>query len=334
VSVCGNGVRDPNEQCDDANTTNLDGCDAACKFEQNQRVNYLEILFGTDAFCTANRLGGAIPSTIAQTTFQGTLTQSVANGTIDTFFKLTGLEDLTGATNDASLEVGGMNGAPVGTLPANGLDWWHIVAASSIDANRNPTAILPGNISGGILNAGPGTIVFAGFKASSAKLSIAIGASLAPLSSTGSPPGHLASEHLNPALVSFASTGQPNSAGAGKLCGDVSASSLAGLPIPSQITGSTCQQAFTSTNTLLDVLVSGCTNPFLGTLVQPTQPDRVDPAAPVAGAGGPYTLIANAQKTVATCLDTTGATVTPATCLNAAAYSSFFKFATQRVIVK
>src|SRR5207302_1979442 len=37
--TCGDGVRAPGskEQCDDGNTTNLDGCDSQCRFEQNQR---------------------------------------------------------------------------------------------------------------------------------------------------------------------------------------------------------------------------------------------------------------------------------------------------------
>src|SRR5206468_2039261 len=33
--ICGDGFRETGEQCDDANLVNMDGCDAACKFEQN-----------------------------------------------------------------------------------------------------------------------------------------------------------------------------------------------------------------------------------------------------------------------------------------------------------
>ena len=65
-----------------------------------------------------------------------------------------------------------------------------------------------------------------------------------------------------------------------------------------------------------------------------SQPDTTDPAVPQPGAGGPYTLQANAQKVVSACLDKDGMPVPLAACLDAAAYSSFFKFATGRVISK
>lgn len=35
TAVCGNGLVEAPEQCDDGNTQNLDGCDASCKFEGN-----------------------------------------------------------------------------------------------------------------------------------------------------------------------------------------------------------------------------------------------------------------------------------------------------------
>ena len=68
--------------------------------------------------------------------------------------------------------------------------------------------------------------------------------------------------------------------------------------------------------------------------VSPTQPDDVDPTAPPAGAGGPYRLSAGTNRIVNTCRDKNNAVVNLAACLDAAAYSSYFRFATDRVIIK
>jgi len=56
VQLCGNGVRDGGEQCDDGNSTNLDGCDADCRFEQAQRAVWFKMQFSTDTVCTQNAL--------------------------------------------------------------------------------------------------------------------------------------------------------------------------------------------------------------------------------------------------------------------------------------
>lgn len=140
---------------------------------------------------------------------------------------------------------------------------------------------------------------------------------VSPLTSTGGTPGHLASEHLAPALVSFASTGERNDNGAGKLCGNVTAASLDQVPVPLdlQMGGAlACNQGYTASNSLLDVLVGGCTVP---------QP----------GAGGPYTLQWTGTN-VTGCRDKNNMNVNLTDCLNAAAYSAFFKLAMGRVIVK
>ena len=134
--------------------------------------------------------------------------------------------------------------------------------------------------------------------------------------------------------MSFATAGQPTSNGAGKLCGDVSAQSLAAAPIPESLTGGgllACSENYAVSNTLLDLFVGGCTVLFIQQ-IKAVQPDQVDPSAPVAGAGGPYKLAVNAQKSVTSCTDKNNAPVTLQTCLDAAAYSSFFKIAMNRVI--
>ena len=57
---CGDGILAGSEQCDDGNHTNLDGCDASCKFEQVHRVNVFKIAFAHDTFCPKDALGEAI----------------------------------------------------------------------------------------------------------------------------------------------------------------------------------------------------------------------------------------------------------------------------------
>jgi cysteine-rich repeat protein len=351
MNPCGNGVRDMGEQCDDGNTQNLDGCDATCKFEQDHRSNYLLMQFGLDAFCgNANQLGSAV-SMAAQGAVQQALTNGVAAGTSGFAFKMLGLESLTGA-DDAALELGVVTALPVmgaGYNGSNDLDWWYTANAAQIDASRSPLDKLPASITAGTLSAGPGSMFvstnfFASqttlLRLSSAKMQVTVGASSAPLTSAGMPPGHLASEHLDPALMSSASMGSKDAMGSGKLCGNVSAKSLAQAPVPAELLpGGTfaCTQAYTAANSLLDVIVNGCNIVFMGFPVQAMvarQPDKVDPGMPAAGAGGPYSLAVNAQKIVSTCNDSAMASVDLNTCLNAAAYSSYFRFATGRVILK
>jgi len=348
-SVCGNGVREADEQCDDSNVKNLDGCDSVCKFEQVQRATWLKMQFGIEAFCTANRLGSAI-SAAAQGQLQTSLDTGVQNGSINILFKTLGLGDLSG-TADPAVEIGVVTGAPVIPMGAmyNGtadLDWWYTISPLSLDANRNPLEKLAGFISAKTLTAGPGnlsiTINFAGTPAalrmSNARLTASIGAVSTPLTSTGATPGHLAAEHLDPALQSYASTGQPNTMDAGKLCGNVSAASLDQVPVPADLAAGgqlACDQGYSTQSSLLDVFVGGCTVFNFVNVIAASQPDQADPNAPPAGAGGPYTLTTNAMtKAVTGCRDANNQTVDLNTCLNAAAYSAFFKFATGRVIGK
>ncbi|MBK7402047.1 MAG: DUF4215 domain-containing protein [Myxococcales bacterium] len=343
AAVCGNGVREAGEQCDDSNTTNLDGCDSKCQFEQDHRFNSLKMQWGTDAFCTANTLGGSIGG-VAQGQVQKPLDDGITAGTLNILFKYMALDDLTG-TSDPAVTLGQMGGTVVtgtGYSGTSDLDWWYTVDPLSIDATRTPTATLAGSIAAKVLNAGPGnlklTLTLSGaltpLNLSAVRVRGTIGATSKPLASTAATPGHLVAEHLDPALVSFATTSN------GQLCGNVSAYSLSKVPVPAAILAGgsvACIENYSATNSLLDVLIGGCR--VIGgliTAVSKTQPDVSDPTAPVAGAGPKYTLSASSSSTkvVDTCKDKSGATVTFATCINSAAYSSYFKFTTDRVIVK
>jgi cysteine-rich repeat protein len=333
--VCGDGVRAGSEQCDDGNLVALDGCDGACKFEQDHRVNSLSMPYGTvDTFCTKNALGGAIAGGVAQNTITNSLTNGVTDGSITIMFTALGLDDLSGIT-DPMLKLGLLNGThATGTAPYNGtmdLDWWYTTDAASIDAMRAPLTQIDATIAAKVLNASSPllslTINLGGVPAAlsmqQAKLRANIGPVSTPLTSTGMTPGHLAAEHLDPALQSYASTT------GGELCGNVTARSLANVPAPAALVGctfTTCSQCYTATNTLLDIINSGCST-LLGTQIRATNPD---------GATVPtdkYLFTANAQHVITSCTKN-GMPDTLANCLANATYSSFFRFTTDRVIAK
>jgi cysteine-rich repeat protein len=344
---CGDGVRGAGEQCDDGNNINLDGCDYTCKFEQNQRTNFVEIQFASDAFCGGtNQIGVAIAA-VAQSTFQGGLAQGVTNGTSGVIFKLIALDDLSGQ-DDQAAALGIVNGAPVSGAGYNGnndVDWWYTVDPMWLDANRQPLYSLFASFTAGVLDAGPGNILAPNFLSStppvvslsSVKIQLIPGASTAPLMSMGMSPGHLASENIDPALTSFQTASMPDSMGSGKMCADISAASLAQGAIPAQLlppSMTQCSEGYTAQNSLLDLLVGGCKVGGFIQAINAVQPDKVDPMAPVAGAGGPYNLTTDAAKKVSGCTDKDGASVNLNECLAAAAYSSYFRIATDRVILK
>ena len=342
AAVCGNGIREAGEQCDDGNTTNLDGCDDKCQFEQDHRANSVTMQFGTSSMCTANALGGAISSS-AQSQFQTSVNTSVTDGALTMAFKFMGLTDLSGKSSQ-SFHLGGLTGNPY-AAPTNetyngnsDLDWWYATDTTDLDGNRDPTSLLPASISGMSLSAGPGrmslTLAFGGgpvpLSASSVRIAASIGSSSTPTESTATP-GHLAAEHLDPSLVSFASMSN------GQFCGNLSALSLSKAPVPATLLSKAACQGITTSNSLLDLLVAGCKISVIGipvTVISPTQPDQVDPDATAAGAGGPYRLSLGASSHVTGCADKSGAAVNLTQCLTAAAYSSYLTFATDRVIMK
>jgi cysteine-rich repeat protein len=345
LAMCGNGIREAGEECDDGNATNLDGCDSDCRFEQVHRMTSLSLQSGVSTWCSANALGGAVTQ-VGMPAVESALEAGIADGSLSMMLQFLGLEDLTGA-NATSFTLGALAGLPAQTGPgydgAHDLDWWYLPLAAVLDSNRLPLVQLPANIYSGFLSAGPGNIslpVDLGsgrqtLAISNARLQAVIGETSRPLTSAGLPPGHLASENLDPALRSF------EAMTSGELCGSVSASSLAAIPVPEilQSGGITpCDQGYGAANSMLDVFVGGCTITIVVvpvTVIQATpNPDQEDPTAPPAGGGAPYQLTTNAQRMVTGCRDRNNASVNLATCLRDAAYSSYFKFRTGRVIVK
>jgi cysteine-rich repeat protein len=344
--ICGNGVRESGEQCDDANLVDLDGCDAACGFEQAQRAIWFKMQFATDSYCPANAFGLAFTSSI-QSYIQGGIDSGVASGERSVILTALGATDLTGA-NDASFQLGFLTGRPEtrgGTLAYDGtgdLDWWHVIDAGVLAPGRSPLHQLPATIANHVMTAGPGTalipvLVTGGppTRLAAARLSVTTGNATAPrLSTNGDPPGHLPGEHLDPALSSYKTCGVATASGSGRLCGNITARTLSQTPIAPALVGTTgCSQGFTLSNSMLDAMVVGCT--ALGVQqIRPTQPDTSDPSAPVAGAGPKYKLTVNSQKVVVGCKDRNGASVDLGVCLDSAAYSSYFRLATNRIIPK
>jgi cysteine-rich repeat protein len=342
--VCGDGVREGDEQCDDGNTTNLDGCDESCIFEQDQRINYLVLEYGTDSFCGKNAFGSAMAGQMVRDNLQQVINDSIKSGVTSILCKMIDLDDPTG-TNDPSVTMGWMSGTPVMGTGYDGnddLDWWYQVDPSTIDVQRDPLALVTGSINAGVLTAGPGNLTvgldFAGsmgyLDLSNAKMVIKIGASSPPLTSGGGTPGHLAGENLDPALVSFASAGKKSSSGAGKLCGAISAYSLDQVPIPSTLI-SYCTPTYTANDSMLDVIIGGCSVFFFGQLIKPTQPDSEDPGVPPAGSGPPYTIYSYAGSNTADgCRASNGQKVSKTACFKDAGYSSYMLFASGRVIIR
>lgn len=337
---CGDGVRAATEQCDDGNTTNLDGCDAQCRFEQVQRINYLVLPMGnnaTDKNCSNNALGGAIVDGTAQNQLQAALDASVKDGSVSVLFKLFGLGDLSGASNP-TMQLGlfgGSHAAGAGYDGSADLDWWYTSDASGLDGTRTPKSLIAGKTTASVLSAGPTAltlpIVLAGSPANlamwNATLTASVGAASTPTASTGTTPGHLAAEHLDPALKSFATTGQKTASGAGRLCGNVTARSLRQVPLPSAL-AMYCN-GYSASNSLLDVLVGGCSTTVVIVtiqLIRATQPDT-------SMSGAKYTFSADRNHNITGCKKN-NATATLDQCLDDAGYSAYFRFATDRVIAK
>jgi cysteine-rich repeat protein len=332
--VCGDGVRAPGskEQCDDGNTSNLDGCDSTCKFEQIQRANSLTMSFNTSV-CAKNQLGAAIvDTTTAQPDLQTALTNGIADGSVTIELAFNGLDDLTGTSSTAPFSLGVLHATPTAGTGYNGasdLDWWYPTDTASINANRQATSVLMnGKFAASKLTTDPGTailgLVLAGSPASLTMYntvmtaSVTAAATTPTVSSAGATPGHLASEHLDPTLKSF-----PSMTG-GKLCGDISAGSLANVIMPDALI-TNCSEGYTTSNHLLDAIVHGCTKTiviFNITVIAATQPD--------GSTDGKTYKFTTTGNSVTGC---TGGAAWPA-CLANAWYSGAFQFTADRVIAK
>jgi cysteine-rich repeat protein len=356
--VCGDGVVAGKEQCDDGNTTNLDGCDSYCNFEQLHRLTQLKYSPTTDAFCTNNALGSQVITTAGLSVIQANTDQDITSGATNVIYKFFGMSgqqaDLTGTSGNVVL--GSLAGNPEmvvdgGAYNGNAdLDWWYSVDPTTVDSNNNPLFTLNGTYTNKLLSAGPGNmslkVNLSGSSAAlsmwNAKIKVTVGASNAPtISSTGASPGHVASEHVLSTLVSFATGGVGGSGPTGELCGNITTQSLSTVLTPPILTigaSTACDENYTSTSHLLDVLVHGCSLSGQG-VMNASQPDQqLSTVTFPSGTVPPYKLSASSSSThaVDTCKDSsaTPKTVPLSTCLTGLAFSSAFTFQTDRVIIK
>jgi cysteine-rich repeat protein len=299
IAVCGNGVLEAGEQCDDGNLLDLDGCDSTCKYEVVTRMTSIAIQ-GTaaPAFCTpaSNRLGTQSLTPTALNSLNTTLTNGVNAGTTNVTTQFLGLDDLTGVSDPNGLSIGVMSASPdpaKGTWPGNNpIDWWFLAAGSTV-SNGLPTGILTnGALSARQLTGGPSdvslTLLLGGSPAVLEMLSARIAATIdgSPAPNVPAPP---------PAQLAAGLTVFQNVTGSGTnqgLCGNITVESLAQIPIPQQLAqgGTTacgkCTGSATYTycgmgmpvgpncNSLLDALVGGCKAvACIITAINPEQPD-------------------------------------------------------------
>jgi len=308
-------------------------------FVQVQRVNSLTLRFDSDTFAPNNAFGGAFVGSLARNQMQSALASSVADGSTSWLLEMRDLTDLSGTSNP-SFHVGILHatpaapgaGNPVSYDGTSDLDWWYLPSAADLAPDGSPVQQLTATFTAKVFNAGTGPVrlnttlggVPATLAMSMTNLQAVADDASAPLTSTnGLPPGHLPEENLPDSLTSF------ESMSSGQLAGRISARSLAATPIPASLVGTTnsCSAEYTTSNTVLDLLITGCTIFFIPE-VRATQPDTVDPAI----GSGVYRFTADVlTKQVTGCTHDNEPTPLNV-CLDAAAYSSYFQFTTDRVI--
>jgi cysteine-rich repeat protein len=232
--VCGDGVIGGTEDCDDGNTKNLDGCASSCRYEVFTRMTSLSIETATGpAFCApgTNTFGNVFPGGVVDI-LNNELSDSLTNGTLNLVLGFSGLDDLTGQ-NDASLSLGVLSGKldpkHTGAWSAGAIDFWFLADPGTIDAQGQPTELLPGaSITSGALVVDPSKISmpFAGSTLDllAAHLRATVDSSPAP-DVPAPPPSQLAT-----GLAVFRTL---TATGAGQgLCGNATVESLAKIPLP------------------------------------------------------------------------------------------------------
>ncbi|MCC6522589.1 MAG: hypothetical protein IT373_08015 [Polyangiaceae bacterium] len=306
AAVCGNGVLEAGEQCDDGNPYNLDGCDSGCKYEVVTRMTSLAIQStAAPAFCTptTNRLGTQSLTGTALNSMNTSLSDGINAGTTNILTQLLGLDDLTGVADPNGLSLGVVSGTvdPArGAWPGNNpIDWWFLVDHNAVDAFGLPTGLLTnGTLAARQLAAGPNDVnlvlLLGGSPANLRMRSARVAATL-----NGSPPPNVPAPPPSQLAAGLTVFQTMTASGTGQgLCGNITVASLAQIPLPEDLAqgGATpcgaCSNSRQYTycgaglpvgpgcNSLLDALVGGCKVVVcLVTAINPRQPD-------VAGSDG------------------------------------------------
>jgi cysteine-rich repeat protein len=341
VAVCGNGVLEGNEQCDDGNLFDLDGCDAKCNYEVVARMTSIAIAAtaapaALGCVPATNRLGAQALTSTALGQLNPDLTTDVDGGTVNVMTQFIGLTDLTGVSSapftlgvlDATLDPA--KGAWPGNNP---IDWWFLADPATVSMGLPTGSFMNAALSARHLTGGPSNVTLTLNLGGSPAALTMLGAHIAATINGNPPPDKPAPPPaaLAPGLTVF-QTISGNGAGQG-LCGNITVASLAAIPVPASLAqgGSTacgmCAGSRTYTactgnqtpnnsacNSLLDVLVGGCkVLACFGTAVNPAQPD-----VPAGAMVTPLALGAGNKVPVATTMNDDDA------------YSSYLTFTANR----
>jgi cysteine-rich repeat protein len=293
-AVCGDGVVQKGEQCDDGNKLDLDGCDSHCNYEVVARMSAIAIQ-GTPApaalgcMPATNALGAKAITGVALNQLNGVLTTDVDTGVVNVTTQLIGLGDLTGVTS-TGFTMGIIDAVPdpaKGVPMNNPIDWWFLANHSTVSMGL-PTGVFNNVMLTNRQFAGTSasvslTLNLAGTPAQLTMTSAHVGGTLngSPAPNVPAPPP----ANLAAGLTVFQSI-TANGFGQG-LCGNITVASLAAVPLPGALSngGATgCDEGYTycgdgnpvspSCNSLLDAIVGGChiLNGLI-TAINPTQPD-------------------------------------------------------------
>ena len=329
AQVCGDGIIETPEECDDGGFSRLDGCASDCTFEHVQRLTLLELGDGSaPAFCTptTNAFGAAFTA-IGRSAVNAQIASEIAAGSLNQLLQIISLDD-PAAIDDPALEIGVLGSDPDPRGPTSGIDGWYLAMSRFLDSDDLPALRLAGAVAMRELSAGPGRIEIGFLTGAITVKDSRVAAVVGPVTSLpGPPPDQFAS-----GFAAFEDL-QANDGNHG-LCGNLTVGSLESMPLPAEFSGggsTACSSACAGSreytwcgdgnpvgpgcNSTLDLLVSGCavSPPVCFALIDPTQPDvGTDGQPPAVLAPDPGT-----GKVTVTEPDD--------------AYSTWFEFAAERV---
>jgi cysteine-rich repeat protein len=273
--VCADGAITGTEQCDDENTTHLDGCDNLCRYEQVQLITDITFRSSSTTLCGGRRSLNNALSVFAQAFLQIPIADAISAGTLNILFDLLDLDDPAGVT-DSSLSVGVVAGSvylthPPGPGSIATLDAWYLAGSDQLDGDV-PAIQVDATLSGRHLNAGPFDVDIPLGTASVPVTGAQLSTTLSTTRSMPSAPP----DALREGFTTFEGS-------TGILCGDVPQEALDAIPAPSDLLSYCHDQSYVLCETndtngcasVLDVLVGGCTesDAFPPTLVTATNPD-------------------------------------------------------------
>jgi len=330
AQICGDGVVEFPEECDDGVGFRLDGCAPACTYEHVQRMVQLELAGGSPspAVCTprSNAFGGAF-SSVGLAGVNAQLAAAVADGSLNQILQLLDLDDPI-AVDDPDLDVGVLAAEVDPRGSTQGLDAWFVAAAAGLDGNDLPAIRLPGSIAGRELTAGPERIEVAFLDGAVTIRDARVTAWVETATSLPAPPP----DSFAAGFLAFEAIQAID--GTHGLCGNLTVGSLAVLPAPADFASGGAAECSASCagsrgytwcgsgnpvgpgcNSMLDVLVSGCvvSPPLCLPLIVPTQPDVGTAGLP------PVTLVADPSTGKVTIAEPDDA------------YSTWLEFASERV---